>query len=134
MSTAQCAQRQSGWTLFCWTVRSLFTIQWWENRARHLVSEKWCGNEMVPLDHRTLYFDNHGCEMVASFLNDSFEIGIGYPNKWHTIIRRESIHKLIRWYLRQFIFGEWCGLRRWAFYKLLHRSVERHRRHIRPIE
>jgi len=102
-----------------------FSLEKW---LYHLLSEKWCGNDMVPLDHRTLYVNNHGCDYVFSFLNDSFEIGIGYPNKWHTILRRETIHKFIWWYLRLWIFSEWFGLRRYIWYKLLHRQVNRHKR------
>jgi hypothetical protein len=97
----------------------------WERRLMHLVAENSCGNDGVPLDWRTLHVDDQGCERVFAFLNDSFEIGIGWPDRWHCIIRREAIHKFIWWYLRQWIFGEWLGLRRWIYYRLLHRSVER---------
>jgi hypothetical protein len=86
-----------------------------------LLSEKWCGNDIAPLDHHTLYVNNNGCEYVFSFLNDSFEVGLGYPSKWHTIIRRECFHKIMFWYLRQWIFSEWFGLRRKIWYWLLHR-------------
>src|SRR5690349_4288400 len=97
---------------------------WWkivgfhpEGLIYHWLSERDCGNDGVPLTHRTLYAESHGCEYVFSFLNDSFEIGIGYPNKWHCILRRETIHKFIRWYLWQWSIGEWFGLRRWIWYK-----------------
>lgn len=99
----------------------------WERRLYHVLSEKWCGNDAAPLNHRTLYVDDDGCRRVFSFLNDSFEIGIGYPDRWHAIIRRPAIHKFIFWYLRQWAFGEWFGLRRWLWYRLLHRSCERTR-------
>ena len=115
-------------TRLWWKIRS-FSVERW---LYHALAEKWCGNDNVPLDHRTLYFGNHGCEYVASFLNDSFEIGLGYPDKWHCIIRREAFHKLIFWYLRLWAFSEWFGLRRWIWYKLLHRSVGRHRKLYKP--
>lgn len=100
----------------------------WEYRLYHALSEKWCGNDGVPLDHRRLIADDDGCERVFAFLNDSFEIGIGWRERWHAIIRRETIHRFIWWYLRQWAFGEWLGVRRWLWYKLLHRQVERSRR------
>lgn len=100
-----------------------------ERLLYRLLSEKWCGNEMVPLDHRTLRVPNDGCEYVFGFLNDSFEIGIGWPDRWHGIYRREVIHRFIWWYLRQWVFGEWFGLRRWIWYKLLNRRVNTSRQH-----
>lgn len=104
----------------------LFWMKWKPERMIYRwLSEDWCGNENVPLDHRTLYAqEKNGCEYVFSFLNDSFEIGIGYPNKWHGIYRREVINKFIRWYLWQWSVGEWFGLRRWIWYKMLNRRVK----------
>ena len=98
----------------------------WERRLYYLLSEHWCGNEMVPLDHRSIHIDDDGCTRVFCFLDDSFEIGIGYPDEWHAIIRRPAIHRFIWWYLCQWAFGEWFGVRRWIWYKLLHRSCKRH--------
>jgi hypothetical protein len=120
-----------------------------ENWVYHLLSEKWCGNDMVPLDHRALYVDDKGkcwrerevhsdsltpygkdrmsVMNVFCFLNDSFDIGVGSPSRWHCMIRREAMNKFVWWYLRQRIFGEWCGLRRWAWYKLLFRRVYKSR-------
>lgn len=114
----------AGWRGLYWRIRG-FSLERWLYR---LLAEKWCGNDMVPLDHRTLHANEQGCEYVFSFLNDSFEIGIGYPNKWHCILRRETIHKFIWWYLRLWIFSEWFGLRRWLWYKLLFRSCDRQRK------
>lgn len=110
---------------------------WWkvaghrslEGLIYHGLSEHWGGNDMVPLDHRTLYItEKNGCDYVFSFLNDSFDIGIGYPNQWHVILRRETIHSFIFWYLRQWVFGGWLGIRRWIWYKMLRRRVVGYRR------
>ena len=88
------------------------------------LSDDWCGSHSVPLDGRTLYYIDHaGCDHVVSFLNDAYEIGFGYPDKWCFFARREDFHRIIRWYLRLWIIDEWCGLRRWVWYKLLHRQV-----------
>jgi len=91
-----------------------------------LLGEKWCGNVTVPLSQRTMeYKDPQGCDYVFSFV-DAFEIGIGYPDKWLCLLRREAVNKFIWWYLRQWAFGEWFGLRRVVWYCLLHRKVNRY--------
>lgn len=101
-----------------------------ENFLYELLSEKWCGNHCVPLDHRILEFKSrHGCEEVVMFSNDAFEIGFGWPNRWHMFYRREDFHRIIFWYLRQWAFGEWFGLRRIIWYWLLHRRCERHNKY-----
>ena len=93
-----------------------------------VLSDEWCGNESVPLNHKTLYVPEGDSKYVFSFLNDSFEIGIGWPNKWHGIYRREVIRKFVFWYLFQWSICEWFGLRRWLWYKLLHRRVESYKK------
>lgn len=98
----------------------------WESRIYYLLSGHDCGNETVPLDHQSIRIDDDGVTRVFCFLNDSFEIGIGYPDRWHCILRREAVHKFIFWYLSKWIFGEWLGLRRWIWYKLLHRRCRRY--------
>lgn len=100
-----------------------------EGLAYRLVSDE---NEHVPLNWASITVDDQGCKRVFAFLNDSSEIGIGWPSEWHATIRREAIHKFIRWYLWKWGWGEWFGLRRWIFYKLIHRRVERMRRQLPP--
>jgi hypothetical protein len=100
-----------------------------EDLLYHILSTEDCGNNGVPLNHSTLRFqDYHGCEQVVSFLNDSFEVGIGSPERWDLMIERKDFHRIIRWYLGQWAL-EWFGLRRWIWYKLLYRRVERPRKH-----
>lgn len=96
-----------------------------EQIAYHLLSERWCGNDDVPLCQRTLYVPSEGCQYVFCFLNDAFEIGIGWPNKWHGLYRREVINRFIRWYLWQWAWAEWFGLRRRIWYWLLNRRVQK---------
>ncbi len=97
-----------------------------ENRLYDLLGDEFCGGTTMPLDHRALKWRSEdGVDRVFVFLNDAFEVGVGYPDQWQAIIRREDWHKMMRWYLRQWAFGEWFGLRRWAWYKLLHRRVNR---------
>jgi hypothetical protein len=138
---AKCEVMPSGWR-GRWIRLRRFSL---ENWLYHRLSDHslGCGNDFVPLDHRTLYVDHngqflryegvysdtHGIVNVFTFLDDSFKIGIGWPSKWHCILRREVIHTFIWWYLRQWAFGEWFGVRRWLWYKLLHRRVARSRMH-----
>lgn len=96
-----------------------------EDKVYELLSDDYCGGQAVPLDYRTFRYVNNHCDHVVMFSNDAFELGFGYPDEWHMFIRRESFHKIIRWYLKQWIVSEWCGIRRWAWYKLLHRRVVR---------
>lgn len=95
------------------------------------LGEEYCGSTTMPLDHRTLtWTSKDGCERVFVFLNDGFEVGFGYPHEWQVILRREDFHKVARWYVRQWAFGEWFGLRRVLWYRLLHRRVDRTRREV----
>jgi len=96
-----------------------------EDRLYHLLGE----NDSVPLDWRTLAWrSKDGCDRVLVFLNDGFEIGIGYPHEWQVILSRKDFDMMIRWYLRQWAVGEWFGLRRALWYRLLNRRVERSKR------
>lgn len=118
MSEGPCIDNRSKWQRFNF-----------EDWIYSLLSEKWCGNDMVPLDHRTLHVkERETLEYVFSFLNDSFEVGIGYPSEWHVILKRKTFHKMLFWYLRRWIFSEWLGLRRYIWYKLLFRRCEKTRR------
>jgi len=83
------------------------------------LSSKWCGCDMVPLSHEVLKIKDRDVDYVFCFLNDSFEIGIGYPDQWHGIYRRSMIHKFIRWYLMKWIFFDWFGLRSYLYFKFL---------------
>jgi hypothetical protein len=65
---------------------------------------------------------------VVVFENDAFELGFGYPDKWHMFIRRQDFHKIMRWYMFNWGYREWFGLRRTIWYKLLSRRVARFHR------
>lgn len=106
------------------------------SRLRRFSFERWLfsalsdhvtGNDDIPLSWSSKHIHDRGVERVIAFCNDSFEIGIGYPTEWHVIMRREAFHAMMRWYLGQWA-REWFGLRRWFWYKLLFRRVERSRR------
>lgn len=78
------------------------------------------------LDENTAY--------TALIENDAFEVLIGRVDddrhgSRHSenvcILRREFVLRLSIWYMRQWILGEWFGLRRKLFYWWLHRNLER---------
>lgn len=94
-----------------------------ERSVFHWLSTDWGGNDGVPLDGKTLRDPQSG--NVFAFLNDSFEIGFGWPERWHCMLRREVVHRFIRWYLFQWSVCEWFGLRRHIWYWLLRRRVSR---------
>lgn len=73
-----------------------------------------------PLDHRKLYI----CEgqEVVSLNNDGFEVWIGRLDKWHWHTNTKEFRQICFWYLRQWVFVDWFGLRSWLWYKLLHRQ------------
>lgn len=63
--------------------------------------------------------------LVASFVEDGFDIGIGSMDRWYILLERSALHKIILWYLWRWAWGEWFGLRRYLFYKFLKRRIER---------
>lgn len=100
-----------------------------EERLYKLLGDEYCGNTTMPLDSRRLrWHSDDGVERVVMFVNDAHELGFGHPDEWQMIIRRSDFHRVILWYARQWAFSEWLGLRRWAWYRLLHRRVEATRR------
>lgn len=101
-----------------------FSFERWIYRR---LSDHVTGSESVPLSWDSKRIMDRGTERVIAFCNDAHEIGIGYPDKWHVIMRREAFHKMIRWYLYEWIVREWLGLRRYLWYKLLFRRVSHYK-------
>jgi len=109
-----CKNKRSRWTKF------------WNNLWNKLFGEIPNWHEFVVLKKiKNLKGETENL-YVAEFLNDSYEIGIGFPDKWLVILRREYFHKLILWYIWRWIWGEWFGLRRWLFYKFLSLRVKKY--------
>jgi hypothetical protein len=46
-------------------------------------------------------------------------------SKYLCVMAAEDFRKLALWYLWRWVWGEWCGLRRWLFYKRLRQQVRR---------
>jgi len=95
-----------------------------EARLFTFLSQEWCGNEHMPLDHESFKWDDMGTRVVA-FTNDAHEISFGVMEQWQFSTSRKNFHKVIRWYLGKWIFTEWFGLRRTLWYFLLKRRVQK---------
>ena len=107
-----------------WTRLRRFSFEDWFYR---LISDHTVGGDAVPLSWSSKHFIGNrsgDLEYVLAFLDDSFSVGIGYPTSWNCILDRKIFHKMIIWYLWKWSFSEWFGLRRWVWYKLLHRRVK----------
>ena len=72
--------------------------------------------------------------LCVAFLNDASEIWIEekeedavqmVSERWVFSCRAEHFRKMALWYLWRWASGEWFGLRRWLYYKDLHRRCER---------
>ncbi len=103
--------------------RPPFSLEKWLYRA---LSDNTVGCESVPLSwsHKKFpAFRKGDCEHIIAFSNDAHEVSLGTPHQYDMQIRREIFHKMIRWYLGQWIFREWLGVRRWLWYRLLFRRV-----------
>jgi len=122
-------------TVYCGVCEStrkqkiLEKIKWFfsEQMLYSLLSEKWCGNDNPPLDHKSLTIKSDGINEVIAFAEDAGRIGLGYPDKWHHTYRRKDFNKFIRWYLWQLIWYDMCGLRSFIWWKLLHRRCNKHK-------
>lgn len=109
-------------------VRWFFREGWVDRVLFNWLSVQWGGSNDLPLGHDSVTIrGQHGQEHVFGFINDAFEVGVGNPDKWHVFLRREDFHKIVRWYVAKWIFVEWFGLRRWAWYKVLSRRVSRNK-------
>lgn len=111
-------------------IKSLTSVRFWENKLYDLLGYRLVGNTVPPLDNTTLHYHDDGIHWVASITEDAHEVGLGYYDEWKMFINRPQFHKIIRWYLWQWSVHDWFGLRRWLWYKLLHRMVNRQQRQV----
>jgi hypothetical protein len=97
-----------------------------EDWAFDFLGSHWGGNTNAPganIDGRI------GDCYVVSTRNDGYEVFIGYEHEWKIHFRGPEAAQLVR-----FIVWDWwakgmgCGLRRWAWYKLLSRRVARYQK------
>lgn len=56
--------------------------------------------------------------------DDGFMLWFGGEHEWNYSLQRREARRLAWWILiRWWAWGEWFGLRRWLYYKALHRHV-----------
>jgi hypothetical protein len=80
--------------------------------------------DMLSMDFGDI--DDDGRPMlVASTGNDGSELWIGYHDKWLTFFKAKDARRLA-WFIlwEWWAKATWFGLRRWIWYKSLHRIVQ----------
>ena len=102
-------------------------------RLLDLLGSEWCGNTgCVPFDKVEL----EGMEYppVVYVSEDAFTLWIGTEREWMCHMNRKDSLR-VAWFVlwRWRIVGEWCGLRRWLYYKVLHRVTAQHEKEIRAL-
>ena len=97
-----------------------------EDKLAHLLSDQWCGNDYPPGSEKQILFTESWPD-IANIHNDGSELWIGTMHEWHTHMNRHDAHRLA-WFIlwTWWIRGEWLGLKRMLWYKLLFRRVRRH--------
>jgi hypothetical protein len=98
-----------------------------ENRLYVMLGTDWGGNPNPPMNEVKHYTETNGFRQVYRIGNDGFELWIGTLDKWYWHTNRQGARELW-WFILRWWLGEWFGLRRWFWYRLLHRRVERHQR------
>lgn len=103
-----------------------------ESWAFDFLGSSWGGNSNAPgcnIDGRI------GDCYVVSTRNDGFELFIGYEHEWCVHFRFNEAMLLVRFIVwNWWIKGMGCGLRRWAWYKLLSRRVAGYERDLKSRE
>lgn len=93
----------------------------------------------IPLDGDSICFKKHqyhdGIELISWFSNDGFELAVQTREKtrdgewryWDNAfyVARPDFHRIVRWYLWRWAWGEWFGLRRRLWYRLLGWRLDR---------
>ena len=65
---------------------------------------------------------------VCYFGNDGFDFLVGTPSEWQLYLSAKEFRQICFWYLYQWAFVDWFGLRSFLWYKLLSRRCAKHRR------
>lgn len=73
-------------------------------------------------------------DVFVGFGNDAHDIQIAEKfegntqEQWVHTMSATDFRRIALWYLWRWAWGEWFGLRRWLYYKWLHRYVENRRK------
>lgn len=102
-----------------------------EERLFDALGEEWGGSANPPGDHLSIHIRDYEPDQfgrpvyyVAATSNDGFDLWLGKSYEWDTFMSASEARRLAwfilwRWWGR----GTWFGLRRWIWYRLLHRRV-----------
>ncbi len=89
-----------------------------------LLGSSACGNTVAPCDWMALDGGLGPSAPYVQISEDGSSLWIGTANEWHLSMSRTEARKLALWVVfRWWIVGEWFGLRRWLWFRLLHRRV-----------
>lgn len=93
------------------------------------------GNPSPPGSNQSLDFGEKGRDpasrpmyVASTWVNDGFEIGIGYPSEWHAMYRDKDARKLA-WFILWdwWAVATWFGLKRKIWYSALYYIVKQRR-------
>ena len=89
------------------------------------MNNDYCGNDDIPAAHLTLRIPTEDDYRAYSVRDDGFSIFMGYSREWHWSMHRSEARR-VAWFIlwRWFVVGEWCGLRRWLYYRALRSYVD----------
>lgn len=112
--------------------------EWWRyphhNIRRWLLEDRWHqGLGGPPNVHRmSRPIPGRDAEYVGAFINDASEFWISAryydsaETKWMLYCVQASVfRRLALYYIWRWAWGEWFGLRRWLYFRWLHRNVTR---------
>ena len=101
----------------------------------HLLSDRFCGNDVIPGTTKRFEFGPHSWPDYATTYQNDGELWIGTDHEWHTNMSRYEARRLAWWILWDWwAKGEWFGFKRWAWFQLLHRHIARWQAAGRPPE
>ena len=106
--------------------RDRFRKGWVERILFHRLGDHTLGGSGVPLERASKSVRSRHCEYVIGFVNDAFEVGLGYPDHWKFLCPRGVFLRFVLWYLWKWAWSDWFGLRRRLWYWLLSRRVKRY--------
>ena len=100
-----------------------FSIENWLYRR---LSDKWCGNDTIPGSTKEMRFTGKSWPDIVNIHNDGSELWIGTLDTWHTHMSRTDARHMA-WFIlwEWWAKGEWFGIKRAIWYRLLHRRVAR---------
>lgn len=90
-------------------------------RVMRLTGDEWCGHDAPPggaHNGMNVSEPHDGVVRVIVSLNDGHEVGIGWPNEWHVIMRTETARLFALWVLKEWV-RRWFGLRDALYYRAL---------------